>query len=154
MDLVRWYVLSGTGHLGVALLVMRLFLGLFFAISGAHKLLVPQRHEQLLRVFAASHIPAPWFMQWFVPGVEFLGGLALVLGLLTPIAAAGVAVICVVAACTDGVNRIRSWHPIDRADVVDDVLYLPEVLYVMMLLTLAVAGPGPWSLDAVIVGVL
>ena len=39
---------------------------------------------------------------------------------------------------------------IDKADVIDDVLYLPEVLYVMLLGLFVANGAGPFSIDAVL----
>jgi hypothetical protein len=46
--------------------------------------------------------------------------------------------------------RIRSYQPIDRADRIDDWLYLPEILYAFMLILFVAVGAGPYSLDAVI----
>jgi hypothetical protein len=53
---------------------------------------------------------------------------------------------------TDGIKRIADWRPIDRSDWLDDVLYLPEVLYARLLLSVILAGPGPYGLDALIAG--
>jgi uncharacterized membrane protein YphA (DoxX/SURF4 family) len=89
-------------------------------------------------------------MQWFVPGVEFLGGLGVAFGFLTPLAALGLATICLVAAYADGITRIEAWGAIDRADVIDDVLYLPEVLYILLLALFVANGAGPFSLDAIL----
>jgi hypothetical protein len=44
--------------------------------------------------------------------------------------------------------------PIDRADYLDDVLYLPEVLYLVMLVVVLLAGPGPLRLDSIVLGAL
>ena len=40
--------------------------------------------------------------------------------------------------------------PIDEADRIDDWLYLPETLYAFMLIIIISAGPGPYSIDALI----
>jgi hypothetical protein len=37
---------------------------------------------------------------------------------------------------------------------VGDVLYLPEVLYLVMLVVVVLAGPGPLRLDSVVLGAL
>lgn len=105
-----------------------------------------------MRELVADRVPRPGFNQWFVPGVEFSGGLALLFGVLAPLAALGLLVICLVAAHTSGKRRIIANMPIDRADYVDDVLYLPEVLYLVMLLVVVLAGPGPLRLDSVLLG--
>jgi uncharacterized membrane protein YphA (DoxX/SURF4 family) len=44
--------------------------------------------------------------------------------------------------------------PIDKADRIDDWLYQPEILYVFMLITVVSAGAGPYSLDALILGLI
>jgi hypothetical protein len=47
-------------------------------------------------------------------------------------------------------ERIEAFKPIDRADRIDDWLYLPETLYAFMLIMIISAGAGPYSLDAAI----
>ena len=146
------FLTSGADLAAVALLINRIALGTFFTISGFHKLFNRQRHAVFVRELVADHVPALGFNQWFVPGVEFSGGLALLTGMLAPLAALGLLVICLVAAHTSGKRRVISNLPIDRADYVDNVLYLPEVLYLVMLLTVVLAGPGPLRLDRVVLG--
>ena len=75
-------------------------------------------------------------------------------GMLAPLAALGLLMICLVAVHTSGKRRVISSMPIDRADYVDDVLYLPEVLYLVMLVVVVLAGPGPLRLDSVLLGAL
>ena len=89
-------------------------------------------------------------MMYVVPLGELLGGLGVALGALTIFAAVGLAVLCVGAWALDGSKRIRSMQPLDPADRVDDVLYLPEVLYVLCLLAVLSFGPGAYSLDALV----
>jgi hypothetical protein len=43
---------------------------------------------------------------------------------------------------------------IDRADRIDDWLYLPETLYALMLIIVVSAGAGPYSLDAMILSII
>ena len=81
---------------------------------------------------------------------SFRQALVWLFGFLTPLAALGLIAICVVATCTDGLKRIRSWQPLDKADAVDDLLYLPEFIYVILLSFFVAAGAGPLSLDAII----
>ena len=131
-----------------ALILNRIALGTFFAISGYHKLFTPTRHATLERTLRDAGVPAVPVMQWLVPGVEFCGGCALVLGLLSALAAFGLFIVCVGAIVLDARKRIDGWQPIDRADWVGDVLYLPEALYCVGLAIVMLAGPGPWSVDA------
>jgi putative oxidoreductase len=135
-----------------ALLTSRVALGAFFAISGFHKLTNKTRHAHLVAGMTADHVPAVWFNQWFVPSVELSAGLGVAFGFLTPLSAAGLMVICLVATCVDGLGRIPAWKPIDRADYLDDVLYLPEVLYVLLLAVVMTHPVYAVSLDRVIVG--
>lgn len=148
------YLTNGAGLAAIALLVNRIVLGAFFAISGFHKLFNRQRHAAFVRELADDRVPRLRFNQWFVPTVEFSGGLALLAGMLAPLAALGLLVICLVATCTSGKRRVISYLPIDRADYLDDVLYLPEVLYLVMLAAVVLAGPGPLRLDSVVLGAL
>jgi uncharacterized membrane protein YphA (DoxX/SURF4 family) len=43
---------------------------------------------------------------------------------------------------------------IDAADRIDDWLYMPETLYVFMLIVVVSIGAGPYSLDAMILALL
>jgi putative oxidoreductase len=88
--------------------------------------------------------------QWWVPLVEFSAGGAVVVGLLAPLAALGLLIIILVAIATTGRERIKAFKPIDRADRIDDWLYLPETLYGVMLIMIITAGAGPYSLDTAI----
>ena len=58
------------------------------------------------------------------------------------------------AVAIDGIKRIPAWQPIDRADWLGDFLYLPESLYCIGLAVVMLAGPGPWSIDAMIATLL
>jgi uncharacterized membrane protein YphA (DoxX/SURF4 family) len=69
---------------------------------------------------------------------------------LSALAAAGLFVVCLSALLLDAYKRVAGWQPIDRADWIGDVLYLPEALYCIGLAVVMLAGPGSWSLDAVI----
>ncbi len=134
----------------VALTLNRVALGVFFAISGYLKLFNATRHAALVRTLQDAGVRAVPIMQWIVPGVELSAGLALIVGLLSALAAFGLFVICLFAFKLDAVKRIDGWGPINRADWVGDLLYLPEALYCIGLAVVMLAGPGPWSLDVTI----
>ena len=135
----------------IAITMLRVAMGVFFAISGYHKLFNKQRHSVVYYTMTADGVPEAKLASWAIPLGEFWGGIALMLGFLTPLAAIGLLIICCGATAVDGLKRIAAWKPIDRADYVDDVLYLPEVLYAIILLTLIFMGGGPYSLDNLIV---
>ena len=146
------YLTAGAGLTAIALFINRVALGAFFAISGFHKLFNHQRHAIFVDELVTDRVPRLRFNQWFVPAIEFFGGLALITGVLAPLAALGLLAICLVAVHTSGKRRVISSMPIDRADYLDDVLYLPEVLYMIMLVVVILAGPGPFRLDSVVLG--
>lgn len=135
----------GTFAGSAVLLLNRIFLGLFFVISGFHKLFNKGRHAELIATLESSHIPLIAFNQWWVPAVEFSAGLALLTGILAPLAALALAIECLVAVCTDGWKRIASYRPVDKADWLDDLLYLPEMLAIVALLIVVTLGPGPFT---------
>ncbi|MGA7803481.1 DoxX family protein [Bradyrhizobium sp.] len=130
-----------------AIAAMRAALGSFFLLSGLHKLTNKERHKTFVETLRVLGIPHVGILQWFVPGVEFLGGLGVAVGCLTPLAALGLLVICSVALWTSSPTVVASYKPIDRADRVDDWLYQPEMIYALMLLYFMTAGAGPVSVD-------
>jgi uncharacterized membrane protein YphA (DoxX/SURF4 family) len=144
----------GVGWTDIALTLNRIAVGMFFMFSGFHKLFNPERHRALADQLKELGIHAVGFNQWWVPTVEFSAGLAVVIGLLAPLAALGLLAITVVAIATTGPQRIKVYKPIDEADRIDDWLYLPEILYAVMLITVVSAGAGPYSLDALILGLV
>lgn len=149
-----WFFVQGAQDPNAALTLNRVALGAFFAISGYHKLFNASRHATLTRTLQDDGVHAVSIMRWLLPGAEFSGGWALMLGFLSVVAALGLFVICVGALALDAVKRIRTWHPVDRADWLGDLLYVPEALYCIGLSVVMLAGPGAWSLDAKIAALL
>jgi putative oxidoreductase len=127
---------------------MRVLIGVFFCISGGTKLLVPARLSMMEQTLAQSHVPFPHANALFVSLAEFVSGAGLVVGLLTPLCALVLVVDMIVAVAT---NRIHSIEATGVLAWLDDFLYLPEVLYVMILIWLIFSGPGRFSLDELIV---
>ena len=123
----------------------RVLTGVFFCISGGTKLLVPARFNEMQQTMIQSHIPFPHASALFVSLVEFACGGGLVLGLLTPLCAVMLMGDMIVAILT---NRIGSIHASGFLAFLDDFLYLPEVLYVLILFWLLFSGPGPYSVDS------
>jgi uncharacterized membrane protein YphA (DoxX/SURF4 family) len=148
------FIIGGAHAPNLALTLNRVALGVFFAISGYHKLFNAARHATLTRTLQDDGVHAVPILRWVLPSGEFAGGWALILGFLSVVAAFGLFVICAGALALDAVKRVRAWQPIDRADWLGDFLYVPEALYCIGLTVVMLAGPGPWSLDARIVGLL
>jgi putative oxidoreductase len=127
----------------------RVLIGIFFCISGGTKLFVPAQFSVLERTLVESHIPFPHANAIFVSLVEFGCGAGLALGLLTPLCAAVLAGDMIVAIAT---NRIHSIQASGFLAWLDDFLYLPEVLYILILVWLIFSGPGRYSIDGIIAG--
>ena len=145
---------DGVGWTDIALTLNRVAVGTFFMYSGYHKLFNAERHRVFADELRSLHVHAVGINQWWVPLVEFSAGGAVVVGLVAPLAALGLLVVILVANATTGRERIKAYKPIDRADRIDDWLYLPETLYAVMLILVISAGAGPYSLDAAILGVI
>lgn len=143
-------IVNGVGSIDTALLIERVAVGTFFAASGFNKLMDKERHQALVETLKKDKVPAIGFNQWWVPGWELVGGLMLITGLLAPFAAGVLMIICLVACFAEAKERVAAYKPINKADVVADYLYLPEVLYIGMLLVPVILGAGVYSLDAVL----
>lgn len=152
-EILQWVTYTASHGFGLhdlGLAVVRVAVGVFFAISGYHKLFNRDRHARLVGTLISNKIPCVGFMCWWVPFWEFVGGLMLAVGLLTAFSAGVLLIICLVACRVEAPKKVAAFHPIDRADVLDDYLYLPEVLYIVMLLVTLLAGTGAYSVDALI----
>ncbi len=136
----------------VAILVVRVALGVFFAISGADKLFTAGGRQRIYQTLAAAGIPFPQAMASFVSGVELVCGSLVAVGFLSSPACAALAIDMVVAVLTSTLSTMpRGLSPLNW---LDDLLYLPEVLYVLMLVWLMCSGPGEFSIDAWLAGLL
>jgi uncharacterized membrane protein YphA (DoxX/SURF4 family) len=145
---------NGVGWTDIAFTLNRVAVGMFFMFSGYHKLFNAVRHRLFADELRSLHVHAVGINQWWVPLVEFSAGGAVVIGLVAPLAALGLLVIIVVASATSGRERLKTYKPIDRADRIDDWLYLPETLYAFMLILVISAGAGPYGLDAAILSLI
>jgi len=126
----------------VARLVVRLAVGLEFFGSGLGKL---GKLSGLIQYFRSLGIPAPEIQAPFVAAIELVCGALLVVGLLTRPAAVmlgGVMLVAIVTAAAPEKHITASWHGLL------EFLYLPEVLLLLLLAWLVMAGPGRASLDA------
>src|SRR3984885_13727712 len=63
-----------------AILLIRVSLGLFFAISGANKLFVASSTQTMYKTLVEAKVPFPHLMTYFVSSIEFVGGFLLAVG--------------------------------------------------------------------------
>jgi putative oxidoreductase len=137
--LVQWLIdrpRRVAGHLGwLAPLFARITVGWVFLWSGWGKL---QNLPQVTENFIGWGIPFPHLLTPFVSGVEFFGGLFLLLGLLTRISAGALGITMIVAIAS------AKWAQVDSLET---LLGFDEFEYLALFLWLAIAGAGPVSLD-------
>lgn len=119
----------------LAPLLARIVVGYVFLLSGWGKL---HHLPEVTQNFIGWGIPFPQVLTPFVSGVEFFGGAFLILGLLTRVWAAALAITMLVAI------RSALW---DQVDSLETLLGFEETAYFALFFWLAVAGAGPLSLD-------
>lgn len=138
-SLVQWLIewpRRLAGHLSwLGPLFARIVVGWVFLWSGWGKL---HNLEQVTENFIGWGIPFPHVLTPFVSGVEFLGGLLLLAGLLTRISAGALGITMVVAI------RAAKWGDVDSLET---LLGFDETEYLALFLWLAIAGAGVVSVD-------
>lgn len=128
----------------VGILLARVAVGLLFFLSGRAKLFVPEQRDQMHQTLIEAHVPFPDFNAIFISILEFVCGLLLVIGALTPLACVMLGCVMVVAIATSAIRKVKAPCPIAW---LAEFLYLPEVLYLVILIWLFFSGPGWVSVD-------
>lgn len=132
--------MSDADAVDLALLVFRVAIGGVMIAHGYNHIWGPGRIEGTAKWFASIGMRPPLVQAWLASVTELGAGALLVLGLLTPLAAAGVVGVMAVAWITaHRTNGFFIFRPGQGWE------------YVMVLLTcglvLGALGPGEWSLD-------
>jgi putative oxidoreductase len=150
--LIQFALLGSSGLEQYAILLVRVSLGIFFAISGANKLFVAGGTQRMYETLVKAKVPFPHLTTYFVSGVEFVGGCLVAAGLLSSLACAALFVDMVVAILTTKLSDIpKGLQPLKWFD---ELFYLPEALYVLLFLWLICSGPGRFSVDYWLAGKL
>ena len=150
--LVEFALLGSSDLEQYAILLVRISLGLFFAISGANKLSVAGRTQTMYETLVEANVPFPHLMTYFVSRVEFVGGSLLTVGFLSSPACVALLIDMIVATLTTTLSAMpKGLSPLNW---LDDFLYLPEVLYVLFFIWLICSGPGRFSVDYWLAGKL
>ena len=127
-------------RLDVALIALRIGLGIVFVAHGIDKL--QNGVAGVAQFFGSVGIPVPLLSAWVVTLAELLGGLALLLGALVPVAATVLAVVMIVAIVfvKSGIGLIAPQGSGAGAEL--------DVALLAGLVVLALLGGGRYSLDA------
>src|SRR5882762_10455010 len=133
MSRVQMFIGMLNGLEWIGILLARLTVGLVFLLSGEAKLFRRSRRDEMEQTLREARIPYPEFNAIFASGVEFVFGSLLVVGALTPLACIMLAAVMVVAIATVRLQSIRHSSAIEW---LSNFLYLPEVLYLVILIWL------------------
>jgi putative oxidoreductase len=116
-------------------LFARITVGWVFLLSGWGKL---NNLPQVTENFIGWGIPFPHFFTPLTSGIEFFGGIFLLVGLFTRISAGALGVTMIVAI------KSAKWADVDSLET---LLGFDEFEYLALFLWLAIAGAGSFSLD-------
>ena len=144
-QLVQFALLGSSDLEQYAIFLVRLSLGLFFAISGARKLWVADSRQTMSETLVRAKVPFPHLMTYFVSAVEFVGGSLVAVGFLSSPACVVLLIDMTVAILTSALSTLP--ERLSPLSWLDDLLYLPEVLYVLFFIWLICSGPGKFSGD-------
>ncbi|HKB96744.1 MAG TPA: DoxX family protein [Rhizomicrobium sp.] len=128
---------------------LRLIVGYGFMEHGYAKLV--RGPEAFAAILHALGVPAPELLAWATIGIELLGGLAVLLGLLIPLMSVPMAIVLLVAIFTvhlpNGFSSIKLMS-VDAAGAhFGQPGYETDLLYLAGLAALMLGGPGPLALD-------
>ena len=140
------FALMGSGELEqYAILLVRVSIGVFFAISGGNNLFVAGGTKPVYATLVKAKVPFPRQTAYFVAGVEFVCGSLLALGFLSSPASVALLIDMTVATLTSSLSTLpKGLSPLNW---LDDFLYLPEALYVLFFVWFICSGPGRFSVD-------
>jgi putative oxidoreductase len=128
----------------LAPLLTRLFVGQAFFLTGRGKW---QHFENTVTFFTELGIPFPQANAAFVASLELVGGICLIVGLLTRLMSAGLLSTMVVALLT--ADRERFWESLQPASDIGPA-DVSAFVFLAFLLWLTLYGPGAVSLDALL----
>jgi putative oxidoreductase len=150
--LIQFALLGSGAFEQYAILLVRVAIGLFFAISGANKLFVAGGTKPVYDTLVKAKVPFPHQTAYFVAGVEFVCGSLVTVGFLSSPACVALLIDMTVAVLTDSLSNLPKG--LSALSWLDDFLYLPEVLYVLFFIWLICSGPGKFSADSWLAGKL
>jgi putative oxidoreductase len=150
--LIQFALLGSSDVEQYAILLIRVSIGLFFAISGANKLFAAGGTKSVYETLVNAKAPFPHQLAYFVSGVEFVCGALLTVGFLSNPACVALLIDMLVATLMTKLSAVPKG--LSALSWVDDFLYFPEVLYLLFFIWLICSGPGRFSVDYWLAGKL
>src|SRR6202167_411623 len=115
--LIQFALLGSSDLEQYAILLVRVSLGLFFAISGANKLFVASGTKTMYETLVKAKVPFPHQMAFFVSGVEFVGGSLLNVGFLSSPVCVALSIDMIVAVLTNTLSTVpKGLSPLNWLD--------------------------------------
>src|SRR5271166_2241118 len=102
--LVQFALLGSSDLEQYAILLVRVSIGLFFAISGANKLFVAGGTKPVYDTLVKAKVPFPRQMAYFVSSVEFVCGSLLTVGFLSSLSSVTLMIDMIVATLTEALS--------------------------------------------------
>lgn len=133
--LINWPESVAHHFLWAGPLVARVIVGYVFMLTGWGKL---NNLPHMIQNFTEWGIPFPHILTPVTSGIEFFGGLFLILGLFTRLSGGALAVVMVVAIIAAKADQI---------DSLETLMGFEESTYFAVFTWLAIAGAGKASLD-------
>jgi len=148
MNTLEWLLQTDSGVVG---LILRITLAVVIFPHGAQKVFGwfgGHGFRGTMKFFTASGIPA--IFAFLAIATEFLGPLGLAVGLLTRVAAFGIACVMLVAIATTHWPHgfFMNWYGNQKGEGFEY-----HLLVLGMAISLIIGGAGIWSLDAAMAGV-
>jgi putative oxidoreductase len=136
--LIKWPETIASYFLWAGSLVARIIVGYVFMFTGLAKL---NNLPAMIERFTNWGIPFPSIMTPVASGIEFFGGILLMLGLMTRISGGALAVVMGVAIISAKFSQI---------DSLETLLGFEEAIYFAIFTWLAICGAGKVSVDYLI----
>ena len=137
-----WLIAVGNALRSPVLLLIRLFWGWQFFLTGKGKLMDLSKPAHF---FESLHIPLPHLNAILAACTECFGGLLLLVGLASRLVSVPLMILLTVAYCTADIDRLRPiFSDPDKFVTADEFLFFFAVVIIF------VCGPGAFSLDALL----
>jgi putative oxidoreductase len=131
-------------------LPLRLIVGYGFLAHGIAKW--SKGPDAFAAILRAAHVPAAYLMSWLTIITEILGGAAFLAGAFVAVFSIPAILLLAVAIGTVhlpyGFSSIKLLRIVDGRAQFGPPGYECDLLYIACIVTLVLAGPGAWSVDA------